>query len=266
VRDRTPDSATTGGLGRILDKLERRVRELETPTGTSVRSLIQQVKTALANITTTVQTAIAAQSYTKAQIDARITSTPGAVTVNGDQQVTGTQAVNGGGSYGGPLTAGGVANFPAGIRSSDVRLRVLSSNYAVTYTGVSNDGGPDRLGISPSSRRFKKDIETWTPNMQRLMQLRPVLFRFNWETTADDRQVGFIAEELEALGSWTRQFLYYELDENGIERVLGINYDRLTPIIIAFTQNQETRLVQAVSDIATLNTQVAGLLKPPVLP
>ena len=252
---RTPDGES-GALTTLLQELLRRIKELETPTGTSVRGLVDQVKAALANITTTVTAAIQTLSYTREQIDARIASTPGAVTVNGDHQVTGNEVVNGSATVAGGITAQQLVNFPAGVKSLNVRSNILSNNYAGQW--VDGDG---RMGISPSSRRFKKNIDTWVPNVALLMQLRPVLFRWNWETVATDRQVGFIAEELEALGPWTKQFLYYDAD--GL--VLGINYDRLTPVVIALAQSHETRLVAAIAETADVKERLSKLENLPIL-
>ncbi|MDJ0323391.1 hypothetical protein QMG61_06395, partial [Cryobacterium sp. PH31-AA6] len=56
---------------RNFDDIFRRLRELETPTGTQTSSLVRQVQSALANINATVTAAITALSYTRAEIDSK---------------------------------------------------------------------------------------------------------------------------------------------------------------------------------------------------
>ncbi len=75
---RSPPGDQYEAIVEALRGLGERLSELETPTGTSMNSLVDQVQLAIANINTTVNAAISANSYTKTQIDTKIAS-PGAI-------------------------------------------------------------------------------------------------------------------------------------------------------------------------------------------
>lgn len=255
-----PDADRLGPIIDRIKQIEQDLKDLQRPTGTSIGSLVEQVQAALANITTTVTNAIAQQSYTRQQIIDRIAEPSTGVAADGPvsgttlasqyQLTVGTNVTAGGdgsfagnGSFGAALTvtgngrvngtleAGGILKADAGMTSIDVRNHIVGSSYAGVW--VNGDG---RLGISPSSRRYKKNITTWTKDPTPLLQLRAVMFRYTEQETSDPRQIGFIAEELEGLGF--SEFIFY--DEDG--EVQGLNYDRMTVALLMLAQHQEDRL------------------------
>lgn len=201
-----------------LKQLKQAIRDLQQPSGTNVGNLYDQVQKALANIRTTVIDAINELSLTVEEINALVANPPYDVEIGGDLTVTGTA------NFGGRLTAN------PGITSTDIRNRQATSNYAVVYVNGNGD-----LCISSSTIELKKDVQTYVANFSLLMAVRPVLFRFKSQTIADDRQPGFIAEELIALGLDT--LCYF--DDNG--DVLGVNYERMVPLLVAYAQAQHLR-------------------------
>jgi hypothetical protein len=210
------------GLSPIVDKFkdaQRRMDRLETPSGTQLSSLVAQVKAAIVGINTQVASAIAAQSYTKAQIDSRIANPPAG------SAVTGT------------ISATGLATFNAGINSTDVRSRVVSSSIAAVWID-----GTGRIGISSSSVNGKRDIAPvdLAEEVDALLKLALVEFRrdHDVEELGDDApvEVGTIAEYAEALG--LNRFIYRD-DQGAVQ---GVNYERLTIPLIATVQHLNERI------------------------
>jgi hypothetical protein len=101
------------------------------------------------------------------------------------------------------------------------RLLELSNTGTLTIA--------DRL-IELSSIRYKTNVESLTPALDKIMQLRPVTYyKIGLE---DKKEIGLIAEEVESI--------YPELikyDNEG--QVDGINYTRIAPILIKTIQEQQ---------------------------
>ncbi|MDJ0323160.1 hypothetical protein QMG61_05205 [Cryobacterium sp. PH31-AA6] len=161
-------------LLRNFTDIFRRLRELETPTGTQTGSLVAQVQAALVNINATVTAAITALSYTRAEIDSKVAS-PGPIAPT---TVTASDTI----------TAGGVLTADAGMSSLDVRNRLLSSSYVSVYADSSG-----RLGYVPSSLNVKTVTGAYTANLEDWLEIEPQFFYYNDDETQTPR-VGFIAE------------------------------------------------------------------------
>lgn len=123
-------------------------------------------------------------------------------------------------------------------------MSAVTSGYVAVYRN--SDG---RIGILPSTRRAKKEIKAWTPDLQALLAIRVVTFRYRaalFDTTDPLRadppvEVGLIAEDLDALGlTW---LVYYDTD--GLPA--GVHYERIALALIPIIQDHESRL-QALED------------------
>ncbi|SFR76176.1 hypothetical protein SAMN05428970_2025 [Agromyces sp. CF514] len=132
-----------------IREIQRRLRELEIPSGTQNASLVAQVQAKLAELDATVEALVAAYvdafTYNTSEIDAKVAS-PGNI-------APGNVTASGTGSFGGTVTTGGDMNAAGYIRGGNVYGNILSVDYRNVYvTGV--DGA---LGHVPSSRRYKQD-------------------------------------------------------------------------------------------------------------
>lgn len=98
---------------------------------------------------------------------------------------------------------------------------------AVTRQSVWMDASGS-LGFAPSSREFKKEIESWSPEEQAVLAMRLVQFRYK---DADDHiEVGLIAEELHELGlNW---LVAYDVDGSP----MSIHYDRISLALLPVIQ------------------------------
>lgn len=190
----------------------RRLAALETPTGTSINSLVAQVQQAIANINTTVNAAISANSYTKTQIDSKIASPgnigPGNVTVGGQLLDPDAASYN--------ITGG--------------RLTV----WVETATG--------RFGNTSSSRRYKQDIEDAAIDGAAVLGVVPYRFHYIDEIRKRDdptfdgyvgpdyvvaEEYGFMAEDLHAAG--LDPWVYF--DKQGLPE--SVNYTMFVVPIVA---------------------------------
>lgn len=161
----------------------------------------------------------------------------------GGNVVAGGYGGNGDVNIGGNLIGGGV------VRGAATRNYVVSSNYAGAW--INADG---TVGISPSSRRFKTDIEPWQTNIESLLELQAVMFRYTFAPDGD-KQLGFIAEELVGLGF--SEFCFYE-EIDGEQVVQGINYDRISVALLVLAQLQDQKLSDMDARLSALEKRLAN--------
>jgi hypothetical protein len=125
----------------------------------------------------------------------------------------------------------GILTANAGIISTDARSRTGGSSLA----GLWADGS-GRFQINPSSIRFKTDIEPWTTDPRKLLNVRSVLYRLLSQAEDALKQLGFIAEEL--LEAGFPEFIFYNTEGE----VEGINYDRVVVALLELAKVQDERL------------------------
>jgi hypothetical protein len=211
------------GLLADLDTINRRLDTLERPSGEQLAQTVKELAALVENIQETLDDYIANGTYNKAQIDAKIAS-PGAIAPT-------TVSASGDLSAAGNLTVAGQVRMP------NVPVTILSSAYFATYASTS-DGG--RVGHVPSSRRFKQDEAPATISPAQVLALQAVTFRYIAAVeelgTDADRELGLIAEEVDAIGlDW---LVYYDADG----APLGVRYERLALALLPLVQSHERRL------------------------
>lgn len=217
------------GLQPLFDELReitRRLETLERPDGSQKGSLVAQVQAALANITATVAAAISANSYTKTQIDTLVANPP-SVTTAGAVTITGSNT----------------------FTSSYARNNSVTTSYVAAY--INSDG---KFLATASSRKFKRDIVTYSGGDWR--KIRAVTFRLRSAWILDGlaggdgskvpREVGVIAEELDALG-YTELVVY---DRDGSP--WSVHYERIGVVALAASQELDKIVAAQAADIAAL--------------
>jgi hypothetical protein len=193
--------------------------------------------------------------YSKAEVDthnwdaSRITSgtLTRSVSVPAGTGVFATVTVGTSGGGGG-LAVGGTGNGFDGLGNAKAaqinasgpiysphgRANPVTSSYVAAY--LNTDG---RIGASASSRRFKKEIREWSPDLQAVFALQLVTFRYKASVYGSGDaplEVGMIAEDLVDLGLDWLVFV----DEDGIPA--GIHYERVALALLPAIQNLNTRL------------------------
>lgn len=224
----------------MLQELSRRLSELETPTGTSVNSLVTQVQQALANITATVNAAISANSYTKTQIDSKIAS-PGAIT-----PTTVTTSSD--------LVVGGQAKVPDSVSY------VITAVRRAVWVEDSNG----RLGNTSSSRRFKRDIKPADIDVAAFLSINAFWFHYIAEVRKRDdptfedyvgpdyvvpSEFGLMAEDLHEAG--LTYWVYYDAD--GLPE--GVNYTMLVVPLLATARAERDARLDLEARVAALEAK-----------
>jgi hypothetical protein len=120
-----------------------------------------------------------------------------------------------------------VGVFNGGMASTDVRQRVLSTNFAAVY--VDQTG---QIGIAPSTRSKKNVGDVYAVDMAKWLTLP--LYQYTYKDDPTHRmQVGFLADDLEAAG--LTEFCLYDI--NG--KLQGLRTDQLIAgLHSAYTQSR----------------------------
>ncbi|MBZ0168536.1 MAG: tail fiber domain-containing protein, partial [Kofleriaceae bacterium] len=157
-----------------------------------------------------------------------------------------------------------------GAESNTLRLgdpAVQTSAFMAGVSGAVVPGGQTvvidasgRLGVLPSSARYKRDIAALGIRSHELFQLRPVSFRYK-DDPAGRAQYGLIAEEVATL--------YPELvTRTATGEVLGVDYPQLIPLLLnelqvlkAEHQQAQDRHRQDVVALKADHEQELALLK-----
>lgn len=208
VRKNPPNSQSR--ILTILNEYGKRLRELERPSGTQLIQAAQQIYEALNNLDSMVAASIVKQSYTRAEIDARVA-----------QWRWGTLAPGHGGT---------------GIQNAYNNLFTVGPWRAVW---VLSDG---TMGTSQSSRTVKTDITDADEfiDINDLRKVKWCVYRFiedaNRHLDDSTPRLGMIAEELDDNGlGWL-----VEYDEDTLKPV-GISYPMLGVAALRLAQDAEDR-------------------------
>jgi hypothetical protein len=137
-----------------------------------------------------------------------------------------------------------VGNLGTSSDSDTIRIGTKGTQKKTFIAGISGTtvtGGADvvvnnsgQLGVAPSSARYKRDIHDMGDRSQRLMQLRPVTFRYKQDPQGQ-RQYGLIAEEVAKV--------YPELVVRGDKgEVESVQYRELIPMLLNELQHQQRAL------------------------
>ena len=112
------------------------------------------------------------------------------------------------------------------------------------------DSGSGEIYVGSSSRRYKTDIaDIQASESAHVWDLRPVSYRALEADAAETKSYGFIAEEVADVDP--RLVFWAEDGGNGTQRVEGVNYDMVIPLLL-----QEMKAMRAL--IAGLEQQLAA--------
>jgi|RhiMetdeSRZDD1v2_1073273.scaffolds.fasta_scaffold187029_1 Chaperone of endosialidase len=135
----------------------------------------------------------------------------------------------------------------------------IAGIQGIVLTNADNvviDPATGQLGVTPSSTRYKRDIEPMDTRSRGLFELRPVTFTYKQDLNGR-RQYGLIAEEVAKV--------YPELvsrDAKG--EVESVRYQELTPMILNELQDQQRQLkeqAQQLSGLKAENEQLRALVR-----
>lgn len=216
---RVPESESFGRMKADRADTSRRLDDIERTDGSQYARALEKIKSLIAGLDAQVAAAIATNSYTKSQIDAK--SWPVA-------QITGV------------LTPG-----QGGTGTGNVHNKTGTGTQRQVYVMPSGE-----LTVGASSERYKDKITDWDVDIAALMSLAPRLFE--WRDFPGEVDIGLIAEEAYAAGlPWLVRF-----DGPVIE---GVRYDRLPVALLAVAQQQQSRLEEIEGTLAGVLSRLAAL-------
>lgn len=155
-----------------------------------------------------------------------------------------------------------IGNQGVASENATIRLGTVGTHTACFVAGISGStstGGvavlvnaAGQLGTTSSSIRYKENVEDLPDPSEQLLQLRPVIFNYNFDD-AKQKQYGLIAEEVAQI--------YPELVVNDAEgRIYTVNYMTLIPILLAEVQNLKRENISQQQQIEQLK-EVCTLLQ-----
>lgn len=113
------------------------------------------------------------------------------------------------------------------------RLRGISAGGTGTVPVVVDGNGKLwKSGLSPSSRRYKTNIQDLESDTSKVLELRPV--RFQWKTTGQE-EIGLIAEEVEVIA---KDLVIY--DQEG--KPDAVKYDKVALYLLSVVKAQQQRI------------------------
>ena len=135
------------------------------------------------------------------------------------------------------------------IGSSHTRAFIQGINGAMVGSGTTVVvDGSGQLATITSSKRFKKNIESMSEQIYKLLQLRPVEFTFISDAS-DAKQYGLIAEEVYEV--------YPEMVTHDAQgNIYSVNYMALIPVLLKQIQQQEERMQSQQQQIDSLKNEI----------
>jgi hypothetical protein len=153
------------------------------------------------------------------------------------------------GSY---STAMGSGTIASGAFSTAMGYNVTATGSGVLY----NSGSVKALGfITYSDRRVKQNISPFSGALSKVMLLTPKTYFYNteafprFEAEKDKPQIGFIAQEVEAI---LPEMVITDGDEVGLK---GVLYGQLTAVLVQAIKEQQGMINELLQRIEQLENR-----------
>jgi hypothetical protein len=178
----------------------------------------------------------------------------GGVDVSGALRTTSTAAVSG------TLTVSGSCDFNGGYaRVGNGFLQVPDTRTRSTTGGLAMFVAPNgTYHVGSSSRRYKTDIENYSVDIDKLLSMQPITFRYKSEIEevgdAAGYTTGFIAEDFDDAG--LTEYVVYSEDKNGQMIPEGIQYEKLCVGLQTVAAKQQQTIDSLIARIEALESKV----------
>lgn len=155
--------------------------------------------------------------------------------------------------------ASSTSRFSAnGFDSSDYIQCVDTYNRNVQSGRIMYVSSAGTYNSASSSERYKQDITAYDVDLDKLLMLEPVSFRYkkSVEEFGDNADVahGFIAEQADAIG--LTEFVDYEPDENGNLRPDNFRYIDFTAALVGALKKQQATIDNLTARLEALESKV----------
>jgi hypothetical protein len=139
----------------------------------------------------------------------------------------------------------------------------MGANVTATGEGeLYNSGNVKGLSfISTSDRRVKKNIQSFTGALDKVLQLQARTYTYNVEeyprfkAEKDKPQIGFIAQEIEEV---LPQLVTTDGDDEALK---SVRYGQLTPVIVEAIKEQQQQIINLKKQLQAQQQQIDELLK-----
>ena len=160
----------------------------------------------------------------------------------------------------GEPTAGFLPLLHIDATNNHVGIGIASSHFFQVNSDdvVKATAGP---WLGASDRRLKQDIEDYTDGLNKLMQIRPVTYRFNGKLglPTDKVNVGIIAQEMQAIAPYMITPLNDKSEEGQQEDYLAYDPNALTYMLVNAVQEQQAIIDAQKEEIDGLQAELAQL-------
>ena len=126
------------------------------------------------------------------------------------------------------------------------------------------ESGTGLIRMTASSRRYKQEIEDWSPSAEDVLKLRPRSWKERKGLRPDmpdyqdpNRYVGFIAEEVADAG--LEELVVFADDEEGNYGPDNLNYDRIPAAQQVVLQDHEARILELEGENRDLRSRLAAI-------
>ena len=178
---------------------------------------------------------------------------------------------NGSSSENGLLTIGVQNDLPGSSGVDDIAL--MPSGYVGINTiapdaMLSVNGNASKTGggswATFSDKRLKKDITNYTDGLDKLLQIKPVTFKYNGKgpyTDTTTEFVGVIAQEIQKIVPYTVDTVFMKMNKSDKEPTSLLSYDpsSLTYLTINAIKDQQVLIEKLQNQIIKLNTENENL-------
>ncbi len=157
------------------------------------------------------------------------------------------------------------AGFKAMIHmnATNARVGVLTSSPGHDFEVNSDDVAKITAGawIGASDRRLKKDIKDYNDGLEKLMQVRPVTYRFNGKLgfPSSEEHVGVVAQEMQEVAPYMIKSLNNKTEEGQQEDYLAYDPTALTYMLVNAVQEQQAIIDAQKEEIDGLQSELAQL-------
>jgi hypothetical protein len=156
-----------------------------------------------------------------------------------------------------------IGNAGVSGASNTVHIGQTGSQTATFITGISGVpvtgtpvvvAGNDQLGVAPSARRFKDEVQPMDEASEAILALKPVTFRYKKEIDPGRvAQFGLVAEEVEQVNPAL-------VTRDAAGKPYTVRYDAVNAMLLNEFLKEHKAFVKALQKVERLETSVASLM------
>ena len=153
-------------------------------------------------------------------------------------------------------TSGGAAQFFSLFANSATNCQFVISNY-LGNTNVYLSGPTETAWASGSDIRLKKDVVPLLSQLDNIMNLNPVSFRFKRQSDTDPAKVGFIAQDIQTI--YPDMITSSPMLAGDDTLYLGLSTQDLIPYLVKGMQEQNAIITSLQTQLTSLQAQLTAL-------